>query len=99
MARTPRRSCASSTPPRLVFSTSTAGTAFDDSAPSSFSSTYTANGSDKFHLVVTFKADKWDEYDLTFVTGATGTMVVHRFDKNALKRTDAGSFSVESTGP
>ncbi len=88
----------SSTPPRLVFKNSVGGIQFDDSAPSDFTYTYAAAGTDTFHIVVTFKPGKWDEYDLTFTTGATGSIVVRRYEKSALKRTDAGSFSVAATG-
>ena len=81
-------------PRRLVFQTTATGTEFDDSAPSTFSYTYAATGADTFHLKVTIRPDKWDEYDLTFVNGASGTMVVRRYDKERLKSTDSGSFSV-----
>ena len=88
----------SSTPPRLVFKNSVGGIEFDDSAPSDFTYTYTATGTDTFHVVVTFKPGRWDEYDLTFTSGSTGNMVVRRYEKSSLKRTDGGSFSVISTG-
>ena len=87
------------TPTRDVFQTGATGTQFDDSAPSSFTYTYSAVGIDAFHLVVTFKAGKWDEYDLAYTSGAAGTLVVRRFDKGVLKRTDSGTFSVTVTGP
>ena len=89
----------STTPPRVVFQTATAGTQFDDSAPTTFTYTYTQTATNIFHLVVTFKPGKYDDYVLTFATGATGNLVLHTYDKNALKRTDSGSFTVTSTSP
>ncbi|MBI1177302.1 hypothetical protein GC207_07670 [bacterium] len=89
----------SSTPERLAFQTSISGMEFGDSAPSEFTYTYVATGLNTFHVVVTFKPDKWDEYDLTFSSGSAGSMVVHRYDKNSLKRIDGGAFSVEQLSP
>lgn len=89
----------SSTPPRVVFQTATSGTEFDDSAPSSFTYTYTQTDTNTFHLVVTFKPGKYDDYVLTFATAATGNLVLHSYDKNALKRTASGSFAVAATTP
>ena len=58
-----------------------------------FTYTYTVTGALTARLVLRFKADKWDEYDLTFQAGAnTGTFVRREFDRNVLKDTDTGSF-------
>ncbi len=84
----------SENPRRLLFQTSATGSEFDDSAPSTFTYSYLEVSADAFHLVVTFRSDRHDEYDLTFTTGGSGTMVVRRYDKNGLKSTDSGSFSV-----
>ena len=85
------------TPERLEFTTPEAGTEFgddtDDDEPNTFTYTYTVTGALTARLVLRFKADKWDEYDLTFQAGAnTGTFVRREFDRNVLKDTDTGSF-------
>ncbi len=87
------------TPTRVVFQNPAAGLQFDDSAPSSFTYTYLSSGTLAYHLVLTFRPGKWDEYDLTFTSGGAGTLVVHRYDNNRLKRTDGGTFSVVRTNP
>lgn len=84
-------------PERLVFQTATAGVEFDDSAPSQFTYTYTATGENTVSLVLRFKPDKWDEYDLTFTSGTGGTFVRREFDKNVLKDTDSGPFTIAPT--
>jgi hypothetical protein len=89
----------SATPPNLVFQTATTGTQFGDSSPSTFTYTYVPTATNTFHLVATFKPGRYDDYVLTFATGATGNLVLHSYDKNVLKRTDSGSFSVISTAP
>jgi len=84
-------------PPRLVFSSTDKGTEFDDSAPSEFSYTYVATGPNTFQLVAKFKQDKYDEYDLTFSTGTSGTVVRQQFKNGYLNRTQAGTFTVAPT--
>lgn len=86
------------TPERLEFTTTAAGTEFDDDTdddePNTFTYTYARATGDTATLVVTFKPDRWDEYDLSFQAGAnTGTFVRREFDRNALRDTDAGSFT------
>lgn len=81
-------------PRRLVFQTSTAGTEFGDSGPSTFSYSYVPAQAGVFHLILTFKQDKRDEYDLAFAGGGGGTLVVRRYDKNGLKSSESGTFSV-----
>ena len=85
------------TPERLVFSTALDGTEFDDSAPSGFTYTYTVSNVNQVSLIVRFKADKWDEYELTFTGGAGGTFVRREYDKNKLKDTDAAAFNIAPT--
>lgn len=85
---------------RLVVASATAGTQLDDSAPTQFTYTFSSTGANTASLVVQFKADKWDEYDLTFADGTnTGTFVRREFDKNALKDTDTGNFAGSPTAP
>jgi hypothetical protein len=49
-------------------------------------------------MVVRFKPDKWDEYDLTFTNGNHGTSVRRQFKNNLLNRTTSGTFDVAPTG-
>jgi len=84
-------------PPRLVFQSSTSGIEFDDSAPTDFSYTYTATGTNTFTMHVQFKPDRWDDYDLTFSSGAGGTMVRKQYRNNALNRTESGTFDIAIT--
>lgn len=85
----------------LVFSSSTTGTETGDDVgddePNIFGYTYTGTGETTARLVVTFKADRWDEYDLTFVQGQTGTFVRREFKEGVLNDTDTGRFSGAST--
>jgi len=82
----------------LVVATATAGTEFDDSAPTEFTYTYSLTGANTASLIVRFKADKWDEYDLTFTAGMnTGTFARREFDNNTLKDTDTGTFIGSTT--
>lgn len=81
-------------PVRLVFRNPVSGVAFDDSAPSDFSYTYTPGEASKYNLVVRYKVDRWEEYDLTFTTGIDGTFVRREFKKGKLDRSDAGVFTV-----
>lgn len=81
-------------PVRLVFRSDVSGIAFDDSAPSDFTYTYTAGEPMKFSLVVRYKVDRWDELDLTFANGSEGTYVQRSFKKGKLDRTRSGAFVV-----
>lgn len=81
-------------PERLVFKSDTTGIEYDDSAPTSFSYVYTSTGEKTFQLRVQLKADKWDEYDLSFTGGAAGSFVRREFDRNLLKDRDMGRFTV-----
>jgi hypothetical protein len=87
-------------PTTLIFSSMTAGTELDDSAPSQFTYTYTVTGVNTANLVARFKTDKWDEYDLVFTAGAnSGAFVRRAFDQNLLKKTSSGSFSGTISAP
>lgn len=86
-------------PERLVFLTSATGIEYDDSAPSEFSFTYQATGTNTFGLVVQFKPDRWHEYDLVFDNGAQGTYTRRQYKNNALDRVDTGTFTLEVTKP
>jgi len=85
-------------PPRLVFQTTSSGIEFDDSAPSDFTFTYQATGASTFSMVVRFKPDRWDEYDLTFISGVEGTSVRRQYKNSQLDRTTSGTFTVAPTG-
>jgi len=86
-------------PERLAFISADNGTQFDDSAPTQFTFTYTSTGASTVSLIVRFKADKWDEYDLTFTSSTGGTFVRREFDRNALKDTDSGPFTISPATP
>lgn len=77
----------------LKFSSATAGLQTDDSGPTDFTYTYTTTGASTASLRIQFKADKWDEYDLTYTDPTHGTFVRRQYDRNALKDTDAGGFT------
>lgn len=80
----------------LNFSSDAAGSETDpDGDNDGFSYTYTPNGATAA-LKLQFKSDKWDEYDLDY---ANGTYVRREFDKNALKDTDTGIFSLDGAAP
>ena len=87
-----------STPSRLVFQSTAAGILFDDSAPDAFTYTYTATGALTYKLRVEYKADRWDEIDLTFVNGGQGSLVRRQFKSGKLDRTRSGTFTVAPTG-
>lgn len=48
-------------------------------------------------MLVRFKSDKWDEYDLVFTDGRAGVFTRRQLDKNTLKDTDQGPFTVAPT--
>lgn len=84
-------------PERLAFQSASAGLQLDDSAPTDFTYTYASTGVNTFSLVVQFKADKWDEYVLTFTNGTAGNFTRRQFDRSVLKDEDAGPFTIEPT--
>jgi hypothetical protein len=80
----------------LNFTSLTAGNETDpDGDNDSYTYTYTPAGA-AASLRLQFKTDKWDEYDLNY---ATGGYVRREFDKNALKDTDTGFFSLNGVTP
>ena len=79
-------------PDVLTFTNATAGVETGDDDPSSFTYTFTTTGTSTARLVVRFKPDRWDEYDLTFVGANGGTFVRREYDDNELKDTDSGTF-------
>lgn len=80
----------------LNFSSLTDGNETDpDGDNDPYTYTYTPAGAGAT-LKLQFKTDKWDEYDLDY---ATGGYVRREFDKNALKDTDTGSFSLSGATP
>jgi hypothetical protein len=79
-------------PDVLTFTNATAGVETGDDDPSSFTYTFTNTGTSTARLVVRFKPDRWDEYDLTFVGANGGTFVRREYDDNELKDTDSGTF-------
>lgn len=81
-------------PIRLVFQSPVGGLEFDDSSTDEFTYTYTAVNATTYHLVVRFKADKWDDYVLTFTTGRNGSAVRKVYRKGALDKTVGGGFTV-----
>ena len=73
----------------LNFATGANGTEIDpDGDIDPYSYTYTPNGATA-SLVLQLKSDKWDEYDLDFVSS---TFVRREFKDNALDDTDLGTF-------
>jgi hypothetical protein len=81
---------------RLEFSGADAGTEHDDSGPNPFTYIYEVTGAATANLVVVLKADKWDEYVLTFTGDGVGTFERTEYDNNLLKDTDSGTFSAVS---
>lgn len=81
------------TPDRLVFNDATTGIERGDSSESSFTYTYTMTAAGAATLKVQFKADRWDEYDLSFTGDAGGTFVRREFKRGLLNDTDAGTFA------
>lgn len=79
-------------PDLLTFNSATAGIEEGDSDATPFTYTYEKTGPAAARLTVRFKADKWDEYDLTFAGGNRGTFVRREYDKSQLKDTDSGTF-------
>jgi len=83
----------------LKFTSVATGVQTDDSGPTEFTFTYTSTGANTASLRVQFKADKWDEYDLTYTDATHGSFVRRQYDRNALKDTDAGGFTAKQPVP
>jgi len=79
-------------PDVLTFNSATAGVETGDDDPSSFTYTFTNTGTSTAKLVVRFKPDRWDEYDLTYVGANGGRFVRREYDDGELKDTDSGTF-------
>ncbi len=77
----------------LKFTSATTGRQTDDSAPTDFTWVYTPTGATTAALRVQFKADKWDEYDLTYSDATHGSFLRRQFDRDQLKDTDSGNFT------
>ncbi|HAB15851.1 MAG TPA: hypothetical protein DCE44_05310, partial [Verrucomicrobiales bacterium] len=92
-----------SSPDRLEFTSAVNGTEIGDDVaddePNTFTYTYSLTSPNTAQLVVIFKPGKFDEYDLTFVSGAQGEFVRREFKNGLLKDTDRGSFSAQGTAP
>lgn len=81
------------TPDRLVFNDATTGIERGDSSDSAFTYGYTVTGAGTATLKIQFKADRWDEYDLSFTGESAGTFVRREFKRSLLNDTDAGTFT------
>jgi hypothetical protein len=81
----------------LNFATGSAGTESSSGDADPFSYVYEKKSNSTASLVVRFKSDKWDEYDLTFAPSGTGTLVLREFKNNRLDRTRSGTFSLVPT--
>lgn len=80
----------------LKFNNATAGVQTDDSNPTDFTYVLTSTGPNTATLRVQFKADKWDEYDLSYASATSGSFVRRQYDRNELKDTDTGTFSAKA---
>lgn len=86
---------AMSTGELLKFNTATAGIQTDNSNPTDFTYVLTSTGPDTATLRVQFKADKWDEYDLTYASATSGSFARRQYDRDELKDTDGGTFTAK----
>jgi hypothetical protein len=82
----------------LKFTSATAGLQTDNSNPTDFTYVLTSTGANTATLRVQFKADKWDEYDLTYAGPTAGTFIRRQYDADELKDTDSGSFNAKAPG-
>ncbi len=80
----------------LKFNNATAGVQTDDSNPTDFTYVLTSTGPGTATLRVQFKADKWDEYDLTYASATSGSFLRRQYDRNELKDTDTGTFTAKA---
>ena len=80
----------------LKFTSATAGLQTDNSNPTDFTYVLASTGPDTATLRVQFKADKWDEYDLTYTSATSGSFVRRQYDRNDLKDTDSGTFTAKA---
>jgi hypothetical protein len=81
---------------RLTFATETTGVEQSDEPeddPANFTYAYTVKEGSAATLIVTFKADKWDEYDLTFTGDGQGRFERREFREGVLDDTDTGTFA------
>lgn len=85
-----------STGESMKFNNATEGLQTDNSNPTDFTYVLTSTGPNTASLRVQFKADKWDEYDLTYGSATAGTFVRRQFDRNDLKDTDTGTFTAKA---
>jgi len=83
----------------LAFKTATTGLQTDDSAPTDFTYTYAVTGVNTRTLHVELKADKWDDYTLTFTDGAHGSFSRNQYKNNAFSDTDVDTFTVTIGAP
>ncbi len=84
-------------PIQLALNTLTAGVETGDGDASSFTYTYLKKSDTTAFLVVSFKADEWNEYDLTYTAAGPGRVTVREFKDNALDRSRTGTFGPSST--
>lgn len=85
-----------STGESLKFNNATEGLQTDNSNPTDFTYVLTSTGPNTASLRVQFKADKWDEYDLTYGGATSGTFVRRQYDQDELKDTDTGTFTAKA---
>ncbi len=78
----------------IAFQTATSGFQTDNSNPTDFTYTYTVTGEYTRFLHVQLKADKWDDYTLTFTDGGHGSFTREQYDNNELKDSDGDTFTV-----
>ncbi len=83
----------------LKFTSGTAGVQTDNSAPTDFTYLYSPTSATTAFMRVQFKADKWDEYTLTYVDTLHGSFVRQQYDKGELKDSDTGHFTAKQPGP
>ncbi|MDB6059830.1 MAG: hypothetical protein JWO95_3674, partial [Verrucomicrobiales bacterium] len=77
----------------LAFQTATGGVQIESSNTNNFTYSYSTTGTTSAHMVVTFKADKRDVYDITFTADTLGSFVRNEFRNSVLNDTDAGTFT------
>lgn len=87
---------AMSTGELLKFNNATAGIQTDNSNPTDFTYVLTSTGPSTATLRVQFKADKWDEYELTYASATSGSFVRQQYDRDELKDTDSGTFTAKA---
>lgn len=83
----------------LKFNSATEGLQTDNSGPTDFTYSLTPTSATTATLHVQFKADKWDDYDLTYTNPTHGTFVRRQYDRNDLRDTDSGGFTAKNPLP